>query len=134
MREIPPRACHSLSHDEWVPIDAAALARSRTLPRDPVRATPCSAAVLMLCYGPNDHGKSTLTDAIRAALLVAPGTAEARSFQTWGGVAGQFPRVVLGFEIQGAVWRVEKVFAPGNTGQSATGEIDRWRRSIPYPC
>jgi DNA repair exonuclease SbcCD ATPase subunit len=68
---------------------------------------------LNVVYGPNDHGKSTLTDAIRAALLVAPGTAEARSFQTWGGVAGQFPRVVLGFEIQGAVWRVEKVFAQG---------------------
>jgi chromosome segregation ATPase len=68
---------------------------------------------LNVIYGPNDHGKSTLTDAIRAALLVVPGTAEARSFQTWGGVAGQFPRVLLGFESQGVVWRVEKVFAQG---------------------
>ena len=69
-------------------------------------------------YGPNDHGKSTLTDAIRAALLVAPGTAEARSFQTWGSVAGQNPRVVLGFESQGAVWRVEKVFAQGTRAKA----------------
>lgn len=68
---------------------------------------------LNIVYGPNDHGKSTLTDAIRAALLVAPGTAEARSFQTWGGAAGQFPRVLLGFESRGVIWRVEKVFAQG---------------------
>jgi hypothetical protein len=68
---------------------------------------------LNIVYGPNDHGKSSLTEAIRAALLVAPGTAEARSFQTWRGAAGQFPKVVLGFESQGAVWRIEKVFAQG---------------------
>ncbi len=68
---------------------------------------------LNVVYGPNDHGKSTLTDAIRAALLVAPGTAEARSFQSWGAAAGQFPKVVLGFENHGAIWRVEKIFAQG---------------------
>jgi hypothetical protein len=73
---------------------------------------------LNIVHGPNDHGKSTLTDAIRAALLVAPGTAEARSFQTWGGVGGQFPRVVLGFESQGAVWRVEKIFAQGTRAKA----------------
>ena len=76
---------------------------------------------LNIVYGPNDQGKSTLTDAIRAALLVAPGTAEARSFQPWG-VAGQFPRVVLGFESQGAVWRVEKVFAQGTRAKALLEE------------
>ncbi|MGH8636394.1 MAG: AAA family ATPase, partial [Burkholderiales bacterium] len=73
---------------------------------------------LNVVYGPNDHGKSTLTEAIRAALLVTPGTAEGRSFSTWGGAAGQFPNVVLGFESQGAVWRVEKVFAQGTRARA----------------
>ena len=50
---------------------------------------------LNVVYGPNDLGKSTLTDAIRAALLVAPASAEARSFPSWGAASGQRPKVVL---------------------------------------
>jgi recombinational DNA repair ATPase RecF len=73
---------------------------------------------LNVVYGPNDHGKSTLTEAIRAALLVTPGTAESRSFMPWGVAAGQFPKVVLGFESQGAVWRVEKLFAQGSRAKA----------------
>ncbi len=69
---------------------------------------------LNVVYGPNDLGKSTLTEAIRAALLIAPGSADARSFATWGAAAGQFPRVLIGFECQGAIWQVEKVFGQGS--------------------
>lgn len=73
---------------------------------------------LNVVYGPNDLGKSTLTEAIRAALLVAPGTAEARSFATWGAAAGQFPRVVVCFECQGAIWQVEKLFGHGSRAKA----------------
>src|SRR5215471_11765448 len=73
---------------------------------------------LNVLHGPNDRGKSTLTEAIRAALLVAPGTAESRSFATWGAAAGLFPRVLLVFESQGAVWRVEKLFASGSRAKA----------------
>jgi DNA repair exonuclease SbcCD ATPase subunit len=73
---------------------------------------------LNIVYGPNDLGKSTLTEAIRAALLIAPGSAEARSFATWGAAAGQFPRVLLSFECQGATWQVEKVFAQGSRAKA----------------
>jgi hypothetical protein len=73
---------------------------------------------LNVVYGPNDLGKSTLTDAIRAALLIAPGSAEARSFATWGATAGQFPRVLICFECQGAIWQVEKVFGQGSRAKA----------------
>src|SRR5947209_608744 len=69
---------------------------------------------LNVIHGPNDRGKSTVTEAIRAALLIAPGSAESRTFAPWSAVAGVFPRVLIGFESQGAVWRVEKVFAQGS--------------------
>jgi hypothetical protein len=55
---------------------------------------------LNVVYGPNDHGKSTLTDAIRAALLVAPGTAEARSFQAWEGSPGSFQGWCSGLKVR----------------------------------
>jgi hypothetical protein len=73
---------------------------------------------LNVVYGPNDLGKSTLTEAIRAALLIAPASAEARSFATWGAAPGEFPRVLIGFECQGATWRVEKVFAQGSRAKA----------------
>jgi AAA domain len=73
---------------------------------------------LNVVYGPNDLGKSTLTEAIRAALLIAPASAEARSFATWGAAAGQSPRVLISFECQGATWRVEKVFAQGSRAKA----------------
>ena len=73
---------------------------------------------LNVVYGPNDLGKSTLTEAIRAALLIAPASAAARSFATWGAPPGQFPRVLIGFECQGATWQVEKVFAQGSRAKA----------------
>ena len=74
---------------------------------------------LNIVHGPNDHGKSTLTEAIRAVLLVAPGSAEARSFSTWGAAAGQFPKAAITFECEGATWRLEKIFAPGSRAKAS---------------
>jgi DNA repair exonuclease SbcCD ATPase subunit len=73
---------------------------------------------LNVVHGPNDLGKSTLTEAIRAGLLVSPGSAESRSFTSWGAAIGQSPRVLIAFECQGATWRVEKVFAQGSKGKA----------------
>lgn len=73
---------------------------------------------LNVIYGPNDRGKSTIAEAIRAALLITPGSAESRSFVPWDAAAGQFPRVVLTFECEGATWRVEKVFATGSRAKA----------------
>jgi hypothetical protein len=74
---------------------------------------------LNVVHGPNDRGKSTLTETIRAALLVAPGSAEARSFATWGAPPGQFPKVVLTFEAEDATWRLEKLFASGSRAKAS---------------
>ncbi len=74
---------------------------------------------LNIVHGPNDRGKSTLTEAVRAALLVAPGSAEARTFVPWNAAAGQFPRVSIAFECQGATWKLEKVFAPGSRAKAS---------------
>ena len=74
---------------------------------------------LNVVHGPNDRGKSTLTEALRAVLLVAPGSAEARTFATWNAAGGQFPRVSITLECQGATWRIEKVFAQGSRAKAS---------------
>src|SRR2546422_10731754 len=73
---------------------------------------------LNVVYGPNDLGKSTLTEAIRAALLIAPGSAEVRSFATGGAAAGKSPRGLIGLEWQGAIGQVEKGFARGSRAKA----------------
>ncbi len=71
---------------------------------------------LNVLYGPNDLGKSTLATAIRAALLVPPGAAEARHFVPWH--RDEAPRVRL--ELQdaphdaGRYWQVRKSFGEGS--------------------
>jgi hypothetical protein len=88
---------------------------------------------LNVIHGPNDRGKSTLTEAIRAVLLVAPGSAEARTFATWSAVAGQFPRVVLTLECQEATWKLEKVFAQGSRAKASLEKsTDGGARYLPH--
>ena len=88
---------------------------------------------LNVVHGPNDRGKSTLTEAIRAVLLVAPGSAEARTFATWNAAAGQFPRVLITLECQGATWRLEKVFAQGTRAKASLDKsIDGGTRYQPH--
>lgn len=65
---------------------------------------------LNVLYGPNELGKSTLAEAVKAALLVPSQTrAEDFDFSRWDGTGPA--RVVLTFESGSAVWRVTKTFA-----------------------
>jgi AAA domain len=65
---------------------------------------------LNVLYGPNDLGKSTLADAIRASLLLPHGSSHAEQYIPWSG--GQRPEVELTFETEAQrIWRVNKQFA-----------------------
>jgi DNA repair exonuclease SbcCD ATPase subunit len=65
---------------------------------------------LNVLYGPNDLGKSTLAEAIRAALLVPPSSAEAHKYAAWSG--GESPRVELVFvDAEGHHWKIRKTFS-----------------------
>jgi hypothetical protein len=71
---------------------------------------------LNILYGPNDLGKSTLAQAIRAALLVASGSTEGDRFAPWYKDAG--PRVELEFaDDKERVWRVHKSFGRGASAE-----------------
>jgi chromosome segregation ATPase len=63
---------------------------------------------LNVLHGPNELGKSTLTEAIRAALLVPTRSKEGQSYISWAGAAPA--RVVLTFESGDVLWRVNKMF------------------------
>lgn len=77
-------------------------------------------AGLGVLYGPNDLGKSTLAHAIRAALLLQPGSSAARRFVPWG--TDRKPRVALTFRHGEHVFRVCKTFAkPG--GRASLEEL-----------
>lgn len=78
---------------------------------------------LNVLYGPNDLGKSTLAEAIRAAFLVPITAARAKDFVSWGGV-DSIPRVVVTFDESGAVWRVEKSFGSDRRAQVALARSD----------
>lgn len=71
---------------------------------------------LNVLYGPNDLGKSTLASAIRAALLLQHNSSGAREFVPWG--TERKPEVLLEFEIDGRVWRVEKRFGYPSGGSA----------------
>ncbi len=74
---------------------------------------------LNVLYGPNDLGKSTLARALRAALLVAPGAAEACEFAPWD--ADKTPSVALTFtDDSERYWQVKKGFGHG---PNAGGEL-----------
>jgi len=71
---------------------------------------------LNILHGPNDLGKSTLATAIQAALLVAPGSAEAEGYLPWH--ADVTPRVTLTFvDDGGRYWRVKKTFGDEQTAE-----------------
>src|SRR5260370_38164616 len=71
---------------------------------------------LNVLYGPNDHGKSTLATALRAALLLPPGSADAEDFRSW--FDGQPPSVQIVFEDdEEKVWRVSKTFGSGSKAE-----------------
>ena len=72
---------------------------------------------LNVLHGRNEIGKSTLVDAMRAALLLQHGATAARDFEDW--YADQPPQVVLTFETEPQrIWRVRKSFGKGSDGSS----------------
>ncbi len=76
---------------------------------------------LNVLYGPNDLGKSTLAQALRAVLLLPHASSFATSFVPWD--TDEVPRVELTFEAaDGRVRRVEKCFAGDSRGRSGLWE------------
>jgi hypothetical protein len=70
---------------------------------------------LNVLYAVNDHGKSTLALALRAAFLLPPGSADAENFLSW--FDSQPPSVQIVFEDdEEKTWRVSKTF--GNAGKA----------------
>src|SRR5688572_7708066 len=72
-------------------------------------ATVAFAPHLNVLYGSNDVGKSTLADALRAALLLPATAADHKRYVPWG--SEHAPRVVLVFEKDLGLWRVSKSFS-----------------------
>lgn len=70
---------------------------------------------LNVLHGPNELGKSSLVEAVRAALLLQSGSSAAVVLDDWHG--GGPPSVALTFERDERVWRVRKTFKKGG-GQS----------------
>jgi hypothetical protein len=66
---------------------------------------------LNVLHGPNDLGKSTLAEAIRAALLVPARSVEGRSYVGWDSAAPAHVNLI--FESSGKLWRVRKTFGSG---------------------
>ena len=62
-----------------------------------------------LLHGPNELGKSTLAEAVRAALLTKPSSKQADTYLRWDDAVPT--RVTLTFEVGGEVWRVTKRFS-----------------------
>jgi hypothetical protein len=60
-------------------------------------------------HGPNELGKSTLAEALHAALLIEVTKKEGEAFIPWDAPAGR-ARVTLTFEVDGARYRVDKTF------------------------
>ena len=72
---------------------------------------------LNVLYGPNELGKSTLVQAIRAALLLPDSSAAHRQLVDWH--ADQPPRVELTFETEPQrIYRIKKSFGSGADGSS----------------
>ncbi len=72
---------------------------------------------LNVLHGPNEIGKSTLVEAIRAALLLQHGASAARDFDDWH--TDQPAQVTLTLETEPQrIWRVRKSFGKGVDGSS----------------
>lgn len=74
------------------------------------KATISFGAGLNVLYGPNELGKSTLAEAIRAALFVPTTSKDGGSYVRWGTLSPA--KVTLLFEHEGKLWKVVKRFGP----------------------
>jgi hypothetical protein len=69
---------------------------------------------LNVLYGPNDLGKSSLGEALRAVLLLPPTSSDRKEFEVWG--RDQAPLVKLRFDHEGAHYRLMKTWGEGARG------------------
>ncbi|HTV01762.1 MAG TPA: AAA family ATPase [Luteitalea sp.] len=79
-------------------------------------------------HGPNELGKSTLAEAIRAALLVPTTSRAGDEYVTWG--QDRPACVTLTFEHEGQLWKIEKRFGhrkQATLSNSASVETPRFR-------
>src|SRR5689334_15281048 len=75
-------------------------------------------------YGPNDLGKSTIAEAVRAAFLVQMTSTEARKFVPWNSDFAPFVRVV--FDVGGRTYQLTKTFIGPTAAaklEEAAGEV-----------
>lgn len=80
-------------------------------------------------HGPNELGKSTLAEAVRAALLTKPSTIQADSYLRWDDAVPT--RVMLTFETGGEVWRVTKKFSSPTSAlleRQVGAQAGKWHR------
>ena len=82
---------------------------------------------LNVLYGPNELGKSTLVEALRAAFLLPVTSKAAEEFVPWG--TDEVPQVIVEFELSNGAesegiatsmtrWRIRKSFDGGSRGTS----------------
>ncbi len=83
---------------------------------------------LNILYGPNDLGKSTIATAIRAALLVPPGSAEAQNYTSWFGPDSPHVELTI-VDPDGQLWRVKKTFG---TSSPSSAELLHSKDSITF--
>lgn len=77
---------------------------------------------ITVLHGPNELGKSTLVEAIHAALFVPTASQAGNDYVTWGGSAPA--RVALSFEHDGKLWRVSKRFGSKAEAKLESRELD----------
>lgn len=80
---------------------------------------------LNVLYGPNDLGKSSLVEAIRAALLLQVSSKEHQVFVDWAGSGD--PQIEIAFESEPQrIWRVKKTFgnSPSAFLEESRNEVD----------
>lgn len=72
---------------------------------------------LNVLFGPNDLGKSSLLDALRAAFLLPCTSKDGEEFLPWSN-SEKFPTVVVGFQTTNGIWRITKEFAFERKGKA----------------
>jgi hypothetical protein len=80
---------------------------------------------ITVLHGPNELGKSTLVEAIHAALLVPTKSQTGNDYITWGGSSPAC--VTLNFEHEGKLWRVSKRFGRRSEAKLESCELGSQR-------
>lgn len=80
---------------------------------------------ITVLHGPNELGKSTLVEAIHAALFVSATSQTGNDYTTWGGSSPAC--VTLSFEHEGKLWRVSKRFGRRAEAKLESSEVGSQR-------